>query len=125
MQLHNNNKTTLVIGASLKEERFSNICIKTLVAENIPVHAIGILSGTVAGVQVQTGFPDISGIHTVSLYITPENQKLMYNYIIGLHPERVVFNPGTENPELKSLLALGGILAVEDCTLMMVEGGRF
>jgi hypothetical protein len=74
---------------------------------------------------VQTGFPELDNIHTVTLYLGPENQHPFYSYILQLKPERVIFIPGTENPELQDLLLQAGIGITEDCTIMMVEGGRF
>lgn len=118
-------KSTLVIGASLKESRYSNICVKTLVSGHFPVTALGIREGMIDQVSIQTGFPDLVNIHTVTLYLGPENQKPWYNYILDLNPERVVFNPGTENQEFEDLLTSAGIEVTEDCTIMMVQGGRF
>jgi len=118
-------KSTLVIGASLKESRYSNICVKTLVSGQFPVTALGIREGMIDQVSVQTGFPELVNIHTVTLYLGPDNQKSWYKYILDLNPERVVFNPGTENPEFENLLTSAGIEVTEDCTIMMVQGGRF
>jgi len=118
-------KSTLVIGASLKESRYSNICVKTLVSGQFPVTALGIREGMIDQVSVQTGFPELTNIHTVTLYMGPDNQKSWYQYILDLNPERVVFNPGTENPEFENLLTSAGIEVTEDCTIMMVQGGRF
>ena len=119
------NKSTLVIGASLKESRYSNICVKTLVADQIPVTAIGLREGLIDETPVLTGFPELSNIHTVTLYVGPENQHAFYDYILKLNPERVIFNPGTENKGFEDILSQAGIKVTEDCTLMMVEGGRF
>lgn len=118
-------KSTLVIGASLKQSRYSNICVKTLLSANIPVTAIGLREGLINGTVVQTGFPELDNINTVTLYLGPENQQPFYSYILNLKPERVIFNPGTENPEFQDLLVQAGIRITEDCTIMMVEGGRF
>jgi len=119
------NKTTLVIGASLKESRYSNICIKTLVSGHFPVTAIGLREGLIDTTPVQAGFPELHDIHTVTLYLGPDNQKSWYDYILKLNPQRVVFNPGTENEEFQNLLTDAGIEVTEDCTIMMVQGGRF
>jgi len=119
------NKSTLVIGASLKESRYSNMCVKTLVSDHIPVTAIGLREGLIDETPVLTGFPELSNIHTVTLYLGPENQHAFYDYILKLNPERVIFNPGTENQGFEDILSQAGIKVTEDCTIMMVEGGRF
>jgi hypothetical protein len=119
------NKSTLVIGASLKDSRYSNIAVKTLVSAHIPVTAIGFREGSINETRVLTGFPELNNIHTVTLYLGPENQHAFYDYILQLNPERVIFNPGTENQEFQDMLSKAGIEVTQDCTLMMVEGGRF
>lgn len=119
------NKPTLVIGASLKESRYSNTCVKTLVAGHIPVTAIGLREGLINETTVITGFPELQNIHTVTLYLGPDNQHPFYDYVLKLNPERVIFNPGTENREFQDMLRHARIEVIEDCTIMMVEGGRF
>ena len=118
-------KSTLVIGASLKESRYSNICVKTLVSGQYPVTAIGLREGLIDKTPVQTGFPELQNIHTVTLYLGPENQKSWYNYILNLNPDRVVFNPGTENQEFEGMLSDAGIEVIEGCTIVMVKGGTY
>jgi len=119
------NKSTLVIGASLRENRYSNICIKTLVAAHFPVTAIGLREGFIDEIKVSTGFPDLRNIHTVTLYLGPENQKPWYEYILNLNPKRVIFNPGTENEGFQTMLATAGIDVIEGCTIVMVQSGRY
>jgi hypothetical protein len=118
-------KSTLVLGASLRDSRYSNICVKTLVAGHFPVTAIGLREGSIDGTQVTTGYPKLINIHTVTLYLSPENQRPWYEYILSLHPERVVFNPGTENEEFERMLTTAGIEVTQDCTIMMVQGERY
>jgi predicted CoA-binding protein len=118
-------KPTLVIGASLKENRFSNICVKTLATGHFPVVAIGLREGLIDEIPVYTGFPELNNIHTVTLYLGPENQKKWYDYVLKLNPKRVIFNPGTENEEFENLLLNAGIQVIEDCTIVKVQGGRY
>jgi predicted CoA-binding protein len=81
--------------------------------------------GFIDNIPVLTGFPEFNDIHTVTLYLNPENQKSWYDYILKLNPERVVFNPGTENEEFEDLLTKAGIEVIESCTIVMVNSGRF
>lgn len=118
-------KSTLVIGASLNETRYSNMCVKTLVSGKFPVTAIGLREGTIDSTPVYTGFPELNDIHTVTLYLGADNQKSWYDYILKLNPERVVFNPGAENEELEDILSKAGIEVIEGCTLVMVKSGTF
>jgi uncharacterized protein len=118
-------KTTLVLGASPKPERFSHIAIKKLVASAFPVVAVGLREGEIAGVRIQKQFPDVSGIHTVSLYIGLKNQSAYYESIIKINPKRVIFNPGTENADFENILRNKGIQVVHGCTLIMLDNGTY
>ena len=116
---------TLVFGASLKPHRYSNIAIQRLVANQIPTVAFGPRNGEVSGVQVTTNLDTIQEIDTISLYMNPERQKGYYNDIIALKPRRVIFNPGTENPEFYKLLEENGIEVDVACTLVLLGTGQY
>jgi predicted CoA-binding protein len=120
--MNSREKLTLVLGASLNKSRYSNICINTLVDAEIPARAIGLREGEVAGVQIETGQPEIEGLHTVTLYLNPRNQVPYYEYIIRLKPKRIIFNPGTWNPDLADLAKDNDIQVVSNCTLIMISG---
>lgn len=120
--MNSREKLTLVLGASLNKSRYSNICINTLVDAGIPAKAIGLREGEVAGIKIETDKPEIEGLHTVTLYLNARNQVPYYDYIIRLKPERIIFNPGTWNPELADLAKDNDIQVVSNCTLMMISG---
>ena len=118
-------KTTLVIGASENSERFSNRVTRMLHHQKISVIAIGLKGGEINGIKIQTGFPEIENVDTVTLYVAPKHQHLYYDYIIGLKPERIIFNPGTENPEMEAKARKAGIEVLEACTLTMLTVGTY
>jgi uncharacterized protein len=118
-------KRTLVIGASLNPLRYSHNCVEALVSSENQVVAIGLREGFIGNVPVHKGMPQIDDIHTVTLYIGPQNQPPFYQYIMDTKPLRVIFNPGTENPLFEKLLLAAGIKVVISCTLMMLEYGDF
>ncbi len=118
-------KKTLVIGASLKEERFSNSAIKLLRKYNHPVVAIGLRKGTVADVEITTDKPQLTDIHTVTMYINPKRQADFFDYILSLSPKRIIFNPGTENEALIKAAKEKGIETIENCTLVMLRSKLF
>ena len=64
-------------------------------------------------------------IDTVTMYIGPQRQPEYYDYIVGLKPRRVIFNPGTENSEFETLLTEKGIIAEEACTLVLLGTGQY
>ncbi|MFN8254644.1 MAG: CoA-binding protein [Bacteroidales bacterium] len=118
-------KTTLVIGASTKPERFSFKAIRLLRKYNIPVVAIGLREGDVEDVKILKGKPELKDIHTVTMYIGPQNQPDYYEYILNLNPERIIFNPGTENELFKKMINSKGVKTIENCTLVMLNSGTY
>jgi predicted CoA-binding protein len=119
------NKRTLVLGASENPARYSYLAINRLVKNSHAVVAIGKRKGMVAGVPIQTEKTDLFGIDTVTLYLNPDHQKEYYDYIISLHPKRIIFNPGTENEELTELAIKHNIRPVEACTLVLLSTGQY
>jgi predicted CoA-binding protein len=118
-------KKTLVLGASLKPHRFSYKAVIKLQNHQVPVVAVGLREGAIGDVKIVKPFPVYAEIHTITLYIGPKNQPLYYDYILKINPSRVIFNPGTENPELEKLLNSKGIEVVENCMLVMLSKGEF
>lgn len=119
------NKKTLVLGATTKPERYAFRAINMLVEKGHTVLAIGQNRGEVAGVKIHTKTIPVKNIDTVTLYLNPARQRDYYNYIIEAQPKRVVFNPGTENPELYQLLELNNIKAEVACTLVLLATNQY
>ncbi len=118
-------KKTLVLGASTNKNRYSNIAINRLRSHNVPTVAIGLKGGEVAGVPIETEKVPFENIHTVTLYLGPARQPQYYDYIISLQPERVIFNPGTENPEFYRLLEEQKIESEVACTLILLATKQY
>lgn len=116
---------TVVIGASENTDRYSNRAVRSLVQHNEPVVAIGLREGKIGEVEILAGFPVLEDVETVTLYVGPQNQPAWYNYILSLKPKRIIFNPGTENPEFEKLCTEAGIETVEACTLVMLSVGTY
>jgi predicted CoA-binding protein len=120
------NKTTLILGASPNPDRVSYQAIKSLKKRDIPVIAIGKREYEDNEIKIITGMPsDIGPVHTITLYLGPPNQSEYYDYIISIHPERIIFNPGTINPELARIAYKHGIEVIEGCMLVMLKTGQF
>jgi hypothetical protein len=79
----------------------------------------------VGDVNIETEKKDFPAVDTVTLYLNPRAQQEYYDYILSLHPRRIIFNPGAENPELSKLAKDHGIQPVEACTLVMLSTGQF
>ena len=116
---------TLVIGASPKPERYSNKALNMLHAHGQEAEALGLRATNYKHGTIDVGFPDYKEIDTVSLYLGPRNQPAYYDYILSLNPRRVIFNPGTENPELYKMLTEAGIAYEEACTLVLLSTGQY
>lgn len=118
-------KKTLVLGASENPSRYSNIAINRLTSHNHPVVAVGRRKGSVAGVDFDSSTADFKDVDTITLYLNPTNQQPYYDYILSLKPKRVIFNPGTENDELITILKEHNIEPVIACTLVMLGTGQY
>jgi predicted CoA-binding protein len=119
------NKKTLVLGASSKPEKYSYKAVSLLVEKGHTVLAIGQNTGEIAGVKIYTKAIPVKNIDTITLYLNPARQRDYYNYIIEAKPKRVIFNPGTENPEFFQLLELNNIRAEVACTLVLLTTNQF
>lgn len=118
-------KKTLVLGASMNTDRYSNMAINRLIKYGHEVEAIGLKKGNVAGVEITTEKKPFEDINTVTLYLNPKRQVEYYDYILSLKPERVVFNPGTENPEFYELLRENNIENEVACTLILLGTNQY
>lgn len=116
---------TLVIGASTHDYRYSNKAIKLLRAYKHEVVAVGREQGSVSGVEIGYNMPEANDIDTVTLYINPTHQQPYYDKLVALKPRRVIFNPGTENPQLEEILQQNGITTEEACTLVLLNTGQY
>lgn len=127
-------KPTLVLGASLKPERMSWTVTNRLQNEGHPVYAIGGRAGTVGNTTVYKTWEEAEaqwqheqehGIHTVTFYLNASRQKPYYEKILNLKPQRLIFNPGAENPELCDLAQAAGIHCEFACTMVMMSLQHF
>ena len=119
------NKKTLVLGASLKSNKYSNFAIQKLVNNKVDTVAFGLKEGVVEEVTIKTELLPYTDIHTVTLYLNPKNQEAYYDYIVALNPKRVIFNPGTENPEFYKILKENNIAFEEACTLVLLSTNQY
>ncbi len=118
-------KKTLVFGASLKEDRYSNRAVKNLLSQGHEVLAYGFQEGQIEDVNIDTKMLFYEGIDTITLYISPKRQKAYYKYLMNLKPKRIIFNPGTENPEFYNYLRYTEIEFEEACTLVLLAINQY
>ena len=116
---------TLVLGASDNPARYSNMAIRMLRSHGHEVAAIGAKDTRVEDVEVSREKSMREDIDTVTLYLNPVLQQPYYDYILSLNPRRIIYNPGTENPELQDMAGKRGIENMEACTLVLLSTSQY
>lgn len=119
------NKKTLVLGASENPSRYGNRAIHALRSKGHKVVAIGARTGQVLDVSIEKEMKEFADVDTVTLYLNANNQEQYLDYIIGLKPKRIIFNPGAENIKLETLAEEKGIHTQQSCTLVMLGSGQY
>ena len=116
-------KTTLVLGASAKPERFSYDAIRSLQKNNIPVIAIGRREQILETLKSAKEFRrNQRCTYSNSLSVSCKSERILQFYSVA-EPTRIIFNPGTTNPELAGMAVKKGITVVNECMLVMLNKG--
>ncbi|MDL5051563.1 CoA-binding protein [Oscillatoria amoena NRMC-F 0135] len=120
-------KKTVIFGASPNPSRYAYMAAEQLAGYGYEFVPVGIKQGKVFGETIRDlrQRPIIDDVDTVTMYIGPHNQPEWYDYLISLKPRRIIFNPGSENPELEKLLSAHRIESVFGCTLVMLQTGQY
>ena len=118
-------KKTLILGATTNPSRYAYLAANRLVKAGHQIINVGIKSGEVAGEPIQSFETVHVDINTITLYLGPQNQKEYYKYLLETNPKRIIFNPGTENPELEELAKNQGIEVLEACTLVLLATNQY
>lgn len=119
------NKKTLVLGATPNHNRYAYLTANKLKAKGHDIVNVGLKKGEIAGVAIEQPAEIHADIDTITLYIGPNHQPDLYQYILDTKPKRIIFNPGTENTELKNLANQKGIETIEACTLVLLATGQY
>lgn len=115
------NKKTLILGATTDSTKYAYLAAGRPICYGYSIINIGLKSGKVAGVPIEMAEVIYTDIHTITIYIGPEKQKDLYDYILKTNPKRIIFNPGTENDELQKLANASGIATENACTLVLLS----
>jgi predicted CoA-binding protein len=118
---------TVIVGATPNEGRYAFLAARMLKEFNHDFVPLGIREGSVEGrpiLDIRTQ-PKIEGVDTITLYLSPRHQPAYYDYLIGLKPRRIIFNPGTENPEFMTLAEQHGVIAEQACTLVLLRSHQY
>ena len=119
-------QTVAVLGASNNPERYSNMAVRRLREAGHHVIPVNPAFPAIEGLPVERSLGEIKEpVDTLTLYVGPQRLAALTDEILRLAPERVIFNPGTESPELAAALDRAGITHLEACTLVMLQTGQF
>lgn len=115
-----------ILGASHNPERYAYKAFKMLQEyghDPVPVNP-----GRVE-IEGKKVFPALGAIDfpidTLTMYVGPAISTSLANDILALRPKRVIFNPGSENPELEKKLEQKGVQVLEACTLVLLRTNQF
>ncbi|QXV66059.1 CoA-binding protein [Mucilaginibacter sp. 21P] len=118
-------KKTLILGATPDPSRYAFLAANRLVSHGHSIVNVGIKTGEVAGVKIEKPETIHTDVDTITLYVGPQNQPPLYDYIIKTKPKRIIFNPGTENSELRRMANENGIDTDYACTLVLLSVGQY
>lgn len=115
-----------ILGASRKPDRYSFKALKMLQEKGhvpFPVHP------SIRVVEDFPVFPSLAELPercpTVTVYLAARNSNRVAEDLLNCGAERVIFNPGAENPELETRLKERGVEVLEACTLVMLSTDQF
>lgn len=116
----------VVLGASANPQRIAYQAVERLLQKGHAVIPVNPKGGELQGLAVRSSLAAVDRpIDTVTMYIAPEHQGAEIDAIERLHPRRVIFNPGSENPALHARLRRAGIEVQEACTLVLLSTNQF
>lgn len=119
-------KKTLILGATTNTDRYAYLAARLLTQKGYSIVPVGIKNGEVFGESIEKDKNKIfEDIDTITMYVGVANQAEWYDYILQTKPKRIIFNPGTENPELYKKAQTEGIECIEACTLVMLNTGQY
>jgi len=120
-------KRTVILGATTNRYRYAFIAAQMLTEHGHEIVPVGIKKGKVQDREILNIYqrPVVEDVDTVTLYLNPNNQKPHYDYLLMLNPRRIIFNPGTENEELRRLADSKGIITEYACTLVLLSTGQY
>lgn len=120
-------KRTLILGATPKADRYAYLAANRLMEHGHELILVGRRAARLHDLEILDEWPEMpqGAVHTVTMYMRAENQRPYYEHLIKVRPERVIFNPGTENPELQDMLISAGISYENSCTLVLLSTGAY
>lgn len=124
--MNHDKKTAVVIGASPKPERYSNKAVAELIEHGykvIPINPGGMVIHDFPAVKKLSDVKE--KVDVITVYVNPKISSTLEKDIIALAPRLIIFNPGTENPDLEAALENAEIRTLHACTLVLLHTKQF
>lgn len=115
----------VVLGASPNPMRTSYLAAKVLIQKGYAVSAYGNTGGKIDNVNISNELPQLNTnqVDAITIFMKPEKQRAYYDYILAANPRNLIFNPGSENPELEELAERKKINIITCCTIALSAVG--
>ena len=124
--IHPLQQTVLILGAYNKPDRYAYKAFKMLREKG---HSCILVHPTLVELEHHPVIAHLSlvkeKVDTITIYVNPNISSDCESDIIRIHPSRVIFNPGSENPALSKKLQENGIHVEEACTLVLLSTNQF
>jgi predicted CoA-binding protein len=120
-------ETVVLVGASSKPDRYAYKALALLAEHGHQVWPVNPRETEILGHKVYPSLADIPAgpVDTVTLYVGPDKSTGLQSALSALHPKRVIFNPGAENPDLADALRREGVVCMDACTLVLLKTSQF
>ena len=120
-------QTVAILGASADPERYAFKAQRLLKEQGHHVVPISAKEASIDGDRTVPAIAELlaGAIDTLTVYVRPSVSSQFREDILRVAPRRVIFNPGTENPDLEKDLRAAGIDCRDACTLVMLRSVHF
>ena len=119
-------ETVAILGASPKPDRYAFRAFEMLREYGHKPVPINPAFEDILGEKCYPTLADApKPIDTVTMYLGAARSNPLIDEIIAAKPQRIIMNPGAENPALAEKAEAAGIEVVEGCTLVMLGTGQF
>lgn len=115
-----------ILGATNATDRTAWQAQQMLVENHHRVFPVSPTQETVGGLKAYKSLLEIpEAIDVVTVYIGPARLADVVEDILTINPARVIFNPGTEAPDIAAELEKDGIATTKACTMVLLRTGQF
>jgi predicted CoA-binding protein len=119
-------ETVAILGASPKPDRYAYRAFEMLRQYGHRPVPINPAFDDILGEKCYPTIADVpKPIDTVTMYLGAARSNPLIEEILAAKPQRIIMNPGAENPTLAEKADAAGIEVIEGCTLVMLGTGQF